>query len=59
MMCPDCALMAVIMTTAIKCPWCHLGGQDAYRAAHARAVVGAVAVQDLVQVLLVVVLGGL
>src|SRR5580692_6040299 len=56
-MCPDCALMTAIMTGAIRCPWCHLGRKNANRAAHAGAVVGAVAVRHLVQVLLVVVLG--
>ena len=48
-----------LITVAIRCPWCHLGRKDANRAAHAGAVVGAVAVRHLVQVLLVVVLGGL
>jgi hypothetical protein len=52
-------LMTVIMTVTIKCPWCHPDRKDVGRAAHAGAVVGAVAVRHLVEVLLVVVLGGL
>ena len=39
--------------------WCHLGRKDANWAAHAGAAGTAVAEWDLVQVLLVVVLGGL
>jgi hypothetical protein len=51
--------MATTMTVAIRCPRCHLGRKDADRAGDAGAVVGAVTVRDLVQVLLVVVLGEL
>jgi hypothetical protein len=52
-------LMAAIITVTIRRPRCHLGQKDADRAGHAGAMVGAVAVRDLVEVLLVVVLGGL
>jgi hypothetical protein len=50
---------AAITIVTIRCPGCRLGRKDADQAGHAGAVVGAVAVRDLVEVLLVVVLGGL
>src|SRR5262252_9322550 len=56
-MCPDCALRCPLCPASARPGRRLVGADEADRAAHAGAVVGAVAVRHLVQVLLVVVLG--